>query len=79
VESKSDRCGRKYYERAGALNFYTAYRVHNYHFVAYGAMFLGQYAPAIAAANERRGETVESPPPSSASAWTLPLPAPTWT
>jgi tetratricopeptide (TPR) repeat protein len=26
--------------------------VHNYHFAAYGAMFLGQYAPAIAAADE---------------------------
>ena len=34
------------------MHFYTAYRVHNRHFVAYGAMFLGQYAPAIAAANE---------------------------
>ena len=34
------------------MNFYTVYRVHNYHFVVYGAMFLGQDAPAIAAANE---------------------------
>ena len=34
------------------MNFYSGYRVHNYHFAAYGAMFLGQYAPAIAAANE---------------------------
>ena len=49
---KATVADRKYYERAGALNFYTAYRVHNHHFVAYGAMFLGQYAPAIAAANE---------------------------
>jgi tetratricopeptide (TPR) repeat protein len=49
---KATIADRKYYERAGALNFYTAYRVHNYHFVAYGAMFLGQYEPAIAAANE---------------------------
>jgi tetratricopeptide (TPR) repeat protein len=36
----------------GALNFYSAYRVHNYHFAIYGAMFLGQYAPALAAADE---------------------------
>ena len=36
----------------GAMNFYSVYRVHNYHFVAYGAMFLGQYEPAIAAADE---------------------------
>jgi tetratricopeptide (TPR) repeat protein len=43
---------RKYYDRAGPMNFYSGYRVHNYHFAAYGAMFLGQYAPAIAAAEE---------------------------
>jgi tetratricopeptide (TPR) repeat protein len=43
---------RKFYDRAGAMNFYTGYRVHNYHFAAYAAMFLGQYAPAIAAADE---------------------------
>jgi len=34
------------------MNFYSGYRVHNYHFAAYGAMYLGQYAPAIAAADE---------------------------
>ena len=43
---------RKFYDREGAMNFYTGYRVHNYHFAAYGAMFLGQYAHAIAAADE---------------------------
>ncbi len=43
---------RKYYDRAGPMNFYSGYRVHNYHFAAYGAMFLGQFAPAIAAADE---------------------------
>ncbi len=43
---------RKFYDRSGPMNFYTGYRVHNYHFAAYGAMFLGQYTPAIAAANE---------------------------
>ena len=42
---------RKYYDRAGAMNFYSGYRFHNYHFAAYGAMFLGQFAPALAAAN----------------------------
>jgi tetratricopeptide (TPR) repeat protein len=34
------------------MNFYSGYRIHNYHFAAYGAMFLGQYEPAIAAADE---------------------------
>jgi tetratricopeptide (TPR) repeat protein len=43
---------RKFYDRDGAMNFYTGYRIHNYHFAAYGAMFLGQFAPAIAAADE---------------------------
>ncbi|WP_108663167.1 tetratricopeptide repeat protein [Acuticoccus kandeliae] len=43
---------RKYYDAAGAMNFYTAYRIHNYHFAIYGAMFLGQYEPALAAADE---------------------------
>ena len=52
----------------GAINFYSLYRCHNYHFKIYGAMFLGQYAPAIAAAEEMIGTlsedllTVESPP-----------------
>jgi tetratricopeptide (TPR) repeat protein len=39
-------------ERQGRMNFYTAYRVHNYHFAIYGAMFLGQYKPAMDAAEE---------------------------
>ena len=33
---------RKFLAREGALNFYTLYRCHNYHFKIYGAMFLGQ-------------------------------------
>ena len=41
----------EYYEKSGAMNFYTAYRIHNYHFAIYGAMFLGQYEPALEAAN----------------------------
>jgi tetratricopeptide (TPR) repeat protein len=43
---------RKFYDRAGPMNFYTGYRIHNYHFAAYGAMFLGQFAPALAAIDE---------------------------
>ena len=39
-------------DREGRMNFYTSYRVHNYHFAIYGAMFLGQYEPAMAAAEE---------------------------
>ncbi|MDX5382267.1 MAG: tetratricopeptide repeat protein [Rhodobacterales bacterium] len=43
---------RKYLDREGVMNFYTGYRVHDYHFAVYGAMFLGQYKPALAAAEE---------------------------
>ncbi|MVO14448.1 tetratricopeptide repeat protein [Parasedimentitalea huanghaiensis] len=58
----------KYYHREGAYNIYTGYRQHNYHFIIYGAMFLGQYEPARRA-NLGMWETVpedmlriESPP-----------------
>lgn len=50
---------RKFYDRAGPMNFYSGYRVHNYHFAAYGAMFLGQFAPALAAAEELIATTPE--------------------
>jgi len=43
---------RKFLERAGAENFYSVYRCHNYHFKIYGAMFLGQPKPALEAADE---------------------------
>jgi tetratricopeptide (TPR) repeat protein len=55
-------------ERQGRMNFYTGYRAHNYHFAIYAAMFLGQYEPAIAAAEEMIREIpvellkLESPP-----------------
>jgi len=50
---------RKYLEREGALNVYSLYRTHNHHFVIYGAMFLGQYTPAIRAAQELIDTTPE--------------------
>ncbi len=58
----------KYYEREGAFNIYTGYRQHDYHFVVYGALFLGQIEPALTAVRGM-AETVpedmlriESPP-----------------
>jgi tetratricopeptide (TPR) repeat protein len=39
----------KYYDQEGAYNIYTGYRQHNYHFVIYGALFLGQMEPALQA------------------------------
>ena len=43
---------RKFLAKEGPLNLYAAYRTHNYHFAIYGAMFLGQYTPAMTAARE---------------------------
>lgn len=58
----------KYYAREGAYNIYTGYRQHDYHFVIYGALFLGQIEPALRA-NAGLWETtpeemlrIESPP-----------------
>jgi tetratricopeptide (TPR) repeat protein len=50
---------RKYLAHAGALNIYAMYRTHNHHFAIYGAMFLGQYGPAIEAAQELIDTTPE--------------------
>ncbi|WP_112320420.1 tetratricopeptide repeat protein [Oceanibium sediminis] len=58
----------KYKAWAGALNRYTGYRIHNLHFAIYGAMFLGQYQPALEAAEALMAELpeevlrLESPP-----------------
>ncbi|MEP1329818.1 hypothetical protein [Pseudophaeobacter sp.] len=58
----------KYYQREGAFNIYTGYRQHDYHFVIYGALFLGQIEPALRA-NRGLWDTtpeemlrIESPP-----------------
>ena len=40
----------KYKAKNGSENIYTGYRIHNSHFAAYGAMFLGQIKPALEAA-----------------------------
>lgn len=56
---KATVADRKYLARAGALNIYSMYRTHNHHFVIYGAMFLGQYTPAIEAAQELIDTTPE--------------------
>lgn len=53
------KADRKYLAKEGALNFYSLYRCHDYHFKLYGAMFLGQFAPAIAAAEEMASTLTE--------------------
>ena len=45
---------RKYEDHAGSANFYTLYRIHNVHFEAYGAMFIGRKSRALAAAEALR-------------------------
>ncbi len=56
---KATIADRKFLEREGALNVYAMYRTHNHHFVIYGAMFLGQYSVAMAAAQELIDTTPE--------------------
>lgn len=58
----------KFIEHAGVMNFYSLYRLHNFHFKLYGAMFLGQFEQAMSAVSKMR-ETIpedlvrlESPP-----------------
>jgi len=43
---------REFLKREGPYNFYTLYRIHNYHFVVYGAMFDGQSELALTKARE---------------------------
>jgi len=52
ANSKAIEADRKYLAKEGPINFYTLYRSHDYHFKLYSAMFLGQYRPALEAADE---------------------------
>ncbi|MEL6531648.1 MAG: hypothetical protein AAFQ06_01280 [Pseudomonadota bacterium] len=58
----------KYFEREGAMNLYSGYRAHDYHFVIYGAMMAGQIQPALRAEEGLRQTLpeemlrIESPP-----------------
>ncbi|MGH3312367.1 MAG: tetratricopeptide repeat protein [Streptomyces sp.] len=42
----------KFVTRSGPMNFYTLYRCHNYHFMIYGSMFLGQRSLALQTCSE---------------------------
>jgi tetratricopeptide (TPR) repeat protein len=59
---------RLFVEREGPLNFYSLYRAHNLHFVVYSAMFEGNSAIALRAADELAEQltpellAIESPP-----------------
>ena len=56
---RATQVDRKALDRMGVYTVYTGYRIHNYHFAVYGAMFLGQFAPAWAAARELVAVTPE--------------------
>jgi tetratricopeptide (TPR) repeat protein len=62
------RADEKYLEREGAMNFYTLYRSHDYHFRLYGAMFSGQSRIALETVGKLEASIseellrVESPP-----------------
>ncbi|MFF1630321.1 hypothetical protein, partial [Streptomyces sp. NPDC058272] len=66
--SKAIAADEKFHARAGAMNFYTLYRSHNYHFKIYGAMFLGQSKTALETAAQLEASIpeallrVQSPP-----------------
>lgn len=65
---KALRSDRKFLAYSDDPGVYLVYVIHNFHFAIYGAMFLGQYTPAIAAAEEliatipEAALRIESPP-----------------
>jgi tetratricopeptide (TPR) repeat protein len=52
ANSAAIEADERFLARRGAMNFYTLYRAHNYHFKIYGAMFLGQARTALEAADQ---------------------------
>ena len=52
ASEKAIRADNKYVDYAGPFNFYTTARCHDLHLMMYTCMFLGQFEPAIAAAEQ---------------------------
>ncbi len=52
ASEKAIRADDMYADYAGEFNFYTTARAHDLHLMMYTCMFLGQYEPAMAAANK---------------------------
>ncbi len=50
----------EFLRREGPLNFYSLYRIHNYHFLVYGAMFDGQSELAMKAARAIKEQVPEA-------------------
>ncbi|WP_145062634.1 tetratricopeptide repeat protein [Adhaeretor mobilis] len=56
---KAIEADKKFLSREGPLNFYSLYRIHNYHFLVYGAMFDGQSELALQAAQAIKEQVPE--------------------
>lgn len=56
IASNADAClaDEKYHDEHGGDNFYSFYRMHNYHSLIYAAMFAGQFKVAPEAVSQRR-------------------------
>lgn len=52
ASERAIRADDKYVDYAGAFNFYTTARCHDLHLMMYACMFLGQFNPAMAAAEQ---------------------------
>lgn len=52
ASEKAIRADNLYAEYAGAFNFYTTARCHDLHLMMYACMYLGQFEPAMAAAEQ---------------------------
>jgi len=55
ASEKAIRADNMYVDYAGPFNFYTTARCHDLHLMMYTCMFLGQYEPAMDAANQMCG------------------------
>ena len=60
ANKKAIDADKEFLRREGPLNFYSYYRIHNYHFLVYGAMFDGQSQLALTAAREIKHQVPEA-------------------
>ena len=58
--SKAIVADEEFLRREGPLNFYSFYRIHNYHFLVYGAMFDGQSELALKTARQIKQQVPEA-------------------
>ena len=56
---KAIEADKEFLSREGPLNFYSLYRIHNYHFLVYGSMFDGQSELALQAARAIKQQVPE--------------------